>query len=198
MNKIRSVSHFFRLLFQALFLILPIITFLGWAGLQADGTSLIVGGQSIDDRFGLGLSPLSENYVAVLNQTNFDHQAFTNSQKLAGFALNLAPLAIELMILYFLIRLFKLYEQGEIFSFNNVRFIRNIGYLLFIGAIVDMLYEALLGVLLSFQHGYGHAVLSITFDDDGFGTLLIASIIILVSWIMAEGCKLREEQQLTI
>ena len=105
---------------------------------------------------------------------------------------------IELYILYSLIKLFGLYSKGEIFSVNNVRYIRNIGYALLFTQIVNPLYQVLMGAVLTLHNPPGHRFLSITLDQTNLGIILIALIVILISWIMAEGCKLREEQQLTI
>ncbi|RDI44563.1 DUF2975 domain-containing protein [Aquicella lusitana] len=120
------------------------------------------------------------------------------TEKGLGLLLNLAPLMIELFILFCLIRLFRLYEQGEIFSLKNVRFIRNLGYALLIGQLINPVYEGLMGVILTMNNPHGHRFASITLDQTNIGIVLTALMVILVSWIMTEGCKLREEQQFTI
>jgi hypothetical protein len=104
----------------------------------------------------------------------------------------------ELYILYSLIKLFGLYSKGEIFSVNSVKHIRNIGYALLITQIVNPLYEGLMGLALTWHNPHGHRFASVTLNQTNLGIIFVALIVILVSWIMAEGCKLREEQQLTI
>ncbi|HYF98254.1 MAG TPA: DUF2975 domain-containing protein, partial [Coxiellaceae bacterium] len=150
------------------------------------------------NREAFGINVIPQNYMEMLHQANFDHLPFSLMQKFELFMIDLLPTAVELLILYFLIRLFKLYEQGEIFSICNVRYIRNIGYLLLIGQVINMFYEALLGFVLSWQHGSGHGSFGITLNNESINTILIGFMVILISWIMAEGCKLRDEQQLTI
>ena len=107
-------------------------------------------------------------------------------------------MSIELYILYSLIKLFKLYEKAEIYSINSVRYIRNIGYALIITQLVNPIYEGLMGVALTWHNPTGHRFASISLDQTNIGIVLVALLVILISWIMAEGCKLREEQQLTI
>jgi hypothetical protein len=120
-------------------------------------------------------------------------------EKLLGFFVSAILLGIALFILYFLIKLFRLYEKGEIFSFNNVRYIRNIGYVLLIGQLIaSPLNQFLMGLVLTWRNPHGHRFAAITLDQTNFGILLTALLVLLISWIMAEGYKLREEQQLTI
>jgi hypothetical protein len=110
------------------------------------------------------------------------------------------PLGFELLTLYFLIKLFKLYEQGEIFSIRNVNFIRKTGYTMLIGQLINPVYQVLISVTLTW-HNKLHGVpryATIAFDGTSVGIILTSLMIILISWIMAEGCKLREEQQLTV
>jgi hypothetical protein len=107
-------------------------------------------------------------------------------------------MAIALFILSMLIKLFSLYAKGEIFSLNNVRYIKNIGYALLIGQIVHPIYQGLMGLVLTWHNPPGHRFASVTFDQVNLGILLVALLVILISWIMAEGCKLQEEQKLVI
>jgi len=119
-------------------------------------------------------------------------------EKVLGFALSCAPMAIQLFILYSLIKLFRLFERGELFSLNTVHRMRNIGFALVIGQLIDPLYQFTMGIVLTLNNPPGHRFASITLDQTNIGVLLTALLVILISWIMSEGYKLREEQQLTI
>jgi hypothetical protein len=99
---------------------------------------------------------------------------------------------------YSLIKLFRLYERGEIFSINNVNYIRNIGYALLATEFFEPIFQFLMGVVLTMHNPPGQLFFSITLGATNLGIILMSLFIILISWIMAEGCKLREEQQLTI
>lgn len=184
MDKIKRVSWFFRMLFQILFIVLPVVLAMSW--MQAP-QSMVLFNHIIE------LDTIPKMYSAAILHP------LTHMDKLLGFALSLLPLLVELFILYFLIKLFRLYEQGEIFHLNNVKYIRNIGYTLLIGQIlVDPIYQAFMGVILTWHNPPGHRFAGITLNQTNVGILLTALLVILISWIMAEGCKLREEQQLTV
>jgi len=183
MDRIKRVSLFFRAVFQILFIALPVILAIAW--ITSPESLVIMGGV-------INMSFIPRPYV-----NNILH-ILTPADRLLGFGISSIPMLIELYILYSLIKLFGLYSKGEIFSVNNVRHIRNIGYALLVTQVVNPLYEGLMGVALTWHNPHGHRFASVTLDQTNLGIIFVALIVILISWIMAEGCKLREEQQLTI
>ena len=125
MHKIQQVSRFFKWVFIVLLIILPIFSILSnpcW--IQAPSTI-----------------QLGHHALEILNPLSI-------STKLFIFMLSLIPLAIKLLILYFLIQLFQRYEHRDIFSLRNVNYIRLIGITLFIGQLINPFYQALLSFLL--------------------------------------------------
>lgn len=103
-----------------------------------------------------------------------------------------------MLISYFFIKLFRNYEYKNIFSLNNVHIVRNIGYTLIIWQILIPIRQALLSLLLTWHNGPGKRVLVAHFDNNNITIILIAFIVILISWIMAEGYKLQQEQKYTV
>lgn len=183
MNKIKKTSLFFRVLFQILFAVLPVLLMVAWV--QSAGTFEMVAGV------------INLNYVPTAYVGNILHP-LSISEKMLALVAGCLPLLVQLYILFSLIRLFKLYEQGVIFSIDNVRYIRNIGYALIVTQIMNALYQGLMGFILTWHNPPGHRFSSITLDHTNIGVILVALMVILISWIMLEGCKIREEQQLTV
>ena len=183
MDKIKRVSLFFRAVFQIVLVVLPIILVFAWV---TSPESLVIMGGVINMSF--IPSAYSNSILHVL----------TPIDRLLGFGISSIPMLIEFYILYSLIKLFDLFSKGEIFSVNNVRHIKNIGYALLASQAVNPFYESFMGVALTLHNPKGHRFASITFDQTNISIILVALIVILIAWIMAEGCKLREEQQLTI
>lgn len=181
MKNIKRVSLLFRILFQVLFVIFPITFIIFW--MQAPKPLEFFHGATSFNFIPKGIAILAP---------------LSASTKIYGFIISLIPIAIAEIILYFLIKLFKLYEQGEIFSLQNVNYIRNIGYTLLIGQILDPIYQALLSGVLTWHNGSGQRFVTITLDGTDAGIVLVVLLTILISWIMAEGCKLREEQKYTV
>ena len=106
---------------------------------------------------------------------------------------NLAPLVLEMLCLYWLIELFKLYERGVIFTLQNVRYIRRLGLAFLAGEILKPFVQAGTTFVLSM-----HKEISLMIGSDDINTLFTALIILLIGWVMTEGCKLSEEQTLTV
>lgn len=182
MNKIQRVSKFFRILFQIAFIAIPLLQIAFWINAPA---SL----KFLGDCIHLDMIPP----ITILHP-------LSNTAKFLGFCINMIPTGIYLYILYSLIKLFRLYEKGEIFSMKIVNYFKNVGYALLIGELVNPFYQALISVLLSWNnnlHGEKRYI-GIALDGTNVGLILTGLFVILISWIMAEGCKLREEQQLTI
>ena len=183
MSKIKKVSCFFRVFFQLIFVVSPILLAVSWVYAPAE-LNLFIGMIRLD--------PIPVSYTHGILHT------LSPSEKLLGFLVSTIPLAVELFIVYSLIKLFRLYEQAEIFSLNNVRYLRNIGYALFVGQVINPFYQFVMGIVLTLNNPKGHRYAAFTFDQTNISLLLMGLLMILVSWIMAEGCKLHEEQQLTV
>ncbi len=182
--RIKKVSRIFRGLFQVLFLAVPVVHILAWIYAPA----------SIDISGNLGF------LVSVVPQGVKVLHPLTMTTRIIGFLVSLPPIIFIECILYFLIKLFNLYTQGEIFSAQNVRYIKKTGYSLLWTQITSILCNGALSAILSWgnPHGSGTRSLILTILPINITVILTAFLIILISWIMAEGCRLREEQQLTI
>ena len=89
-------------------------------------------------------------------------------------------------------------HSEEIFSPNHVRYIRNISYALLLGQLIEPFYQFVMGFVLTINNPPHHRYAAITLGQNNIGILLTALLIILISWIMLEANKMREEQQLTI
>lgn len=181
MNNIKKVSHFFKRLFQLWFWLLPIMTI----GIWIFSAHPEMAGKT---DFGISVMP---HFIKIMHPLSF-------ANRLTGFAIGLIPLAISMLLFFYLIQLFKLYEQGKIFLIENARLIRKAGIMLLLGQLIRPVYEGLISASMTWQNPIGHRTLMLSFTNTDLGTIIIAVIVILISWIMLEACKLQEEQQLTV
>ena len=177
MNKIKYVSLFFRLFFQLTFVCLIAAQVVGWI-----------------------YAPMQGGFFNVIPKSYqmFVLHPFSLNTKIAGFFISSIPLIVKLIVLYSLIKLFRLYEHLEFFSAQNVLRIRNTGYALLLLEIINPITDFLLGFVITSGNPPGFRVAMMTMNDANIGVILTALVIILNSWIMSEGCKLKEEQQLII
>ena len=101
--------------------------------------------------------------------------------------------AVFLRGLWHAIKLFGLYEKGEIFLAENIKHIKRIGETLILWAIIKVLTSfAVTSVML--YEGLDTGI-NVTFN---LTALMIGLLIYVISWVMDEGRKLREEHELTI
>jgi len=111
------------------------------------------------------------------------HHIYTSFQDMPGEVAGwwLLQIAWAGFCYWVMFSLFGLYRQGILFSAKNVRHIRSLGYFL-IGnwGLEDQIQTALRDVQLSTT------------------PIFIGLLIIFVSWIMDEGRKIQEEQELTV
>jgi hypothetical protein len=185
MHKIKKVSRYFRLLFQALFILLPLLDIYFWWQIPT-GTVL-----SFEPAFIFGLNhSVTEAAKLAL--------PLTLTSKWLGFTFCLIPLFFTQGILYLLVRLFRHFENGEIFIPQNVAAIRNIGILMLIKQCFQPILGGLLTGTMTWFNPPGKHLIAISIDTTNLGLILTSLLIILISWIVAEGYKLYEEQQYTV
>jgi hypothetical protein len=183
---IQKVSLIFRYLFLFVFIALPIHHLILWF-FTPDHTLTFLGG-------GIGMvSKAIPDNVQIAYQMGF----FTN---LLACLVDAIPLIFMELIFYWLIRLFVLYEKAEIFSLKNVSYIKRIACALIILQFVKPFVEGLLTFVLTWQNPPGQDLrfISMSFHNTSSGLLVVGVLVLLVSWVMAEGARMREEQQLTI
>lgn len=182
MNRIKTVSHWFRILFQIVFVLDIVLLIWFW-----------MNGAQVPTVWG----PIHASFLPA--NVNIQIPATMDPlTKLLGFLLSCIPTGITLGIYYCLIKLFSLYERAEIFTALNVNYIKKIGYLLLAGALIEPLYEVLLTFTLAFHAEHGHRIATASFGSTNISEIVMALMIILVSWVMTEGCKLRDEQAYTV
>jgi hypothetical protein len=184
MRKIQCVSQLFSWLFQITFIAMPVLLVFYWIYAPAP------------------ISNMAAHYGFVINYIPHGLKVLSplsTSTKTLGFIISLIPLVFHLAVLYLLIALFRRFKEGDIFSQKNALAIKHCAYILLIGQLVgSTIYQALLSVVLTWHNPPGQRVMSISFTGTNFGVVLIALLIVLISWIMLEAYKIKEEQAYTI
>ena len=120
------------------------------------------------------------------------------SARLMGFAVVMIPTAVVMSGVFYLMRLFKLYEQGQIFRLANVRCYRNLSRVLLWWFAAGIVHKSLLSVALTLHNPPGRRILTLELGSSDLTALLVGGILAIIAWVMEEGRKLQEEQDLTI
>jgi hypothetical protein len=193
MQRIINVSRFFRLFFTAYLLFLPLWILFHWfvttsEWIKGTGIETILnnGGMYMGIPSGSGSIKLHEHHFSLV-------------AKFIGLAGSIVQNAIFAVGVYYLIQLFKLYEKGSLFTRQHVNYFKDIGIALAIYSTLGMMLSDMIFVLAAtFDNAPGTRMISIGFGTTNLEVLVISALIILTSWIMAEGFKLKQEQELTI
>ena len=97
-------------------------------------------------------------------------------------------------VLYFLYKLFALYQEGRVFTPENIKFIRRIGFSLMAIDLIFILQSALTGPVLSWL-GIVKPYFSL---DLAISYLIIGLFVELISRVMDMGRQLKEYQDLIV
>ncbi|CAK1738100.1 DUF2975 domain-containing protein [Vibrio crassostreae] len=122
----------------------------------------------------------------------------TMTTRMVAAFTSLAMSSILIYALMVLIRLFRNYERGEIFSLENAMSYQKLGYSLFYWVLGSIIYGSLMSVILSFNNPPGERIFEISFVGMDFLTLILGIIILIISWVMKEGYILADEHSQTI
>ncbi len=180
MNKIKCSSHILYLFFRALCWVIPLATIylilFNLAGLLEWGSMALI-----------------IPSVHVNNGSDF-----SLIHRLVILSIQLLPLSVTVLICKRLAKLFQLYEQGQLFEMDNIKLIKNISILMIIGQIVQIIYQPLITVALTFNNPVGERIASISLGTTNASTLITAFILLVASWIIKEAHLLKSDSQLTI
>ena len=178
MNKIQLVSRILQYVFLFLLIALPVFSVIVWF------YASIPNGYEVKTNF------LSLTTNTIVHDLDFPG-------RLVGFLVNLIPLSIQMFGIFCLYKLFKLYEQGKIFTLLNVKYIRLVAITLIAQEIIRPFTQIITTYILTFNQP-GHHMIAVTFSNKDISNILMGVVILLASWIMAEACKLHDEHTLTI
>lgn len=181
MNKIQRTSRYLRWLFTGLMVITPILYVAFW---------FFVPDVIKQDDFIMGFNVIPSQLIVV--------HPLTTMLRLLGLTISIIPMSITLLLYANLVTLFLMYERGYYFNLQNVSVIKRIGVYLLLGEILRPLEEAATTLLLTWQNGPGQRALLISLKGNNIVVIITGIMIILISWIIAEGHRLSEDQRLTI
>ncbi len=188
-NRIQRFAKFFR----AIFLIALIVSPLFVGSIWLSGGEILVSGEEDPS---MAIEILTDDLA--IDEAHSPDFPLPWSTRLLGLGVAMIPTGIGMLSLWWLFRLFSCFSAGEIFTRNTVKYIRRTGWTVLIGAGITPIYEALMTIVLTIHNPPGERLVAITFDSANFEEIVIGGVVIVVSWIMDEGRKLRETEELTV
>jgi hypothetical protein len=174
-DRIRKTSRLFVYFLFALMIIVPLIDCLVWYFINEFPNSMQ---HEILPAFArLPLSPLA---------------------RFLGWCTSLLPLGLFLYAILTLIKLFKFYENGKIFTGDNVKCFSKLSKIVMSLSLVQVLVDPLQSVALTLQHPEGERILAIGLSSVDISIFSLGGVLAVISWVMDEARLISEEQELTI
>ncbi len=122
----------------------------------------------------------------------------TLQQKMLGLTVSLVPLALKMSAMLTIMQLLKLYRAGKVFSGAHVACFKKLGRFLVYYTLAGVAESTGIVLVMTMNNPPGKKMLSIGFSSDDLTLLVVAAIVLMISWIMDEGRKLAEENELTV
>jgi len=120
------------------------------------------------------------------------------SARLMGFVVVMIPTGVAMLGVFFLMRLFQLYEHGQIFRLANVRCFKNLSRVLIWWFAAGIVHKSLLSVALTLHNPPGQRMITLELGSPDLTALLVGGILAVIAWVMEEGRKLQDDQDLTV
>lgn len=98
--------------------------------------------------------------------------------------------------LFSLIKVFQSYSRGNIFTTQNAKRYKLIGLIFILDALLfRILSNTLIVLAATINNPQGNRTISIGISDLNVYQLVMAFIVVVISWVMYEGARLQKEQQ---
>jgi len=179
LDNIKQMGVVFKVFFYTLFYLTPIYVLVYWFS-NGDFEPLRPLIQIIPD----DLPQI--NSIPYLNQ-------------LFGFLITMIPMGFVMAILYSLARLFRLYQHGYIFTGENVCLIRRMAYLMLTAQLAKPVFDILISINMTIHNPPGERVmLLLNYTTMNLGLIITSFLILMIAYVMDEGRKLKEVDELTI
>ena len=115
-----------------------------------------------------------------------------------AFLVDLIPLGAILYGLHKLRRLFRLYENGLIFTERNVDCFRGLGRALVVWVACHVARTTLLSIILTMNNPPGQRMVTVGLDSGDFTGVFVGVVVLIISWVMDEGRRIQEDQALIV
>ncbi|WP_415719596.1 DUF2975 domain-containing protein [Maridesulfovibrio sp.] len=179
MSRIKRISIFLRYAFWVALVAIPIIETACWVLFNGDINSYFISEclQGLDPEY---LGPL------------------TVPQKFLGLLVSCPYVALRMFCCWQLAKLFKLYSDGHIFTSENSACYSKAAWALLIGEVLYPVIQTAISYIATMNNPVGKRLIMIGFDDTNASNIVIACVILAISWVMDEGRKLQDEAKLII
>lgn len=182
MSHIQRQSRRVRIVLQLFLVLLPVTVCYFWLTVNTPRDYLTT----------LGIVQLS------FDITHFTHLPLSTAVRVQAAIASLLLSGVVMYALSVLIRVFRNYENGEIFSLENAKSYQKLGYCVFYWVLGSVVYRTVVGLILSFNNPPGQRIVAVSFVGVDMLTLLFGLIVFIIAWVMKEGHIIADENSHTV
>ncbi len=180
MEKIRRMSLILKYVFWLILILIPVTDFFGWMYLDGVADPFI-------SPEGLGGFFVAPQIVGI-----------QLSGKMLGFTASLPLVLLEIFSMWQMIKLFTLYSEGKIFTVDNTNCFSRAAWAFLLSELVSPIVQIGTTYAATMHNGVGERLILIKIDDSNLSGILLACVVLAISWVMDEGRKLNEDAELTV
>ena len=188
-NKIQITSRALSMAFMSMCWAVPLVTV--YFVMFSDNNPLVLSSLDITASWGTYHTLSADTAVPNIS-------AFSLPHRLLLLLVECIPLTITVLIFQKLSKLFVLYAKDSLFEWENIKLIRNIGMLMLVGELLQLIYQPLNSLVLSFNNSVGERYIALSFGTNNISTIVTALVILVAAWIVGEAQKLQDEAKLTV
>jgi len=139
----------------------------------------------------INLSAIHEKWLSYANVLeNIDINSF--------WVLGTVDFIAQLLIFFYLLKLFSLYEKGIIFNVRNYRYLQLVGITMFAYGLAMIFLPSITSTFINLFLDYPRLEVNYYLGSNEISQLIWSSVILVISWVMKEACLMNEEQGLVI
>jgi hypothetical protein len=191
MNRIERISHFLQLTFIVLLVLAPLMQWLGWIYIFDPGAQL-------NEETSHSFRQLVTSAILERAGEAPIRGEVTMRMRLLGALSAMLTTGFTMAISLQFIRLFGLYKHHQYFGHRNVLCLKRIGLFLLLREFLAPLQVALFSLILTFNNPVGYRCVSVSISGMNLLGCVVGLMTLVIAWIMDEGRKLQEEQDLTV
>ena len=120
----------------------------------------------------------------------------TPTTRLLGILITLIPASAICYITWLITTLLKNYERFILFTKQNTKIVRKLGFSLYLWMISNIIFKTIISLLLTIHNSPHQKLLFISISGMDIQSFIIASIIVLLSWVFVEAEAVAEDNAL--
>jgi hypothetical protein len=188
MNKIQKISGYVLSIINFLIISIPIVMILTWTFMDTETMKMLI-------THGLTQAiQVPEGGYVEMNQVHW-----TTLSKFVGFISGLIGYLPVFLSLLCLRKIFSNYKKTEIFNSGNAKHFNTLGWLFFLDALLAKpISGGLMVTAITLTNPPGHRYITLGFGTPNLQAVFCGVLVIVISWVMMEASKLRDEQRFVI